>query len=126
MSDELRENLKKLLGSQWLRWRQDNPTTTYSLEDYTKNILYDMTVFNKWQQQYEELLVSKVPLNKHRCKKDHNEYGESYGVAINFVYEDQNDCLWAGNGEYLSPVDYCPFCGYKAINGIEKCIEMNK
>ena len=36
----------------------------------------------------------------------------SYGHAIISCYE-QDGKLWAGNGEYTTEVNFCPFCGCK-------------
>lgn len=36
------------------------------------------------------------------------------GHAIDSCEEDEHAFLWAGNGEYESMVNFCPFCGYKA------------
>lgn len=37
------------------------------------------------------------------------------GPAIHYCKEDEEyGFLWAGNGEYETMVNFCPFCGYKA------------
>ncbi len=36
------------------------------------------------------------------------------GHAIDGCKEDEYGFLWAGNGEYETMVNFCPFCGYKA------------
>ena len=38
----------------------------------------------------------------------------AYGQALDGCWEDESGELWAGNGEYSSRVNYCPFCGFKA------------
>ena len=59
----------------------------------------------------------------HECNLD-SEF-VAYGEAIDYVYEDKGK-LWAGNGEYYSRVNYCPVCGYKAINPIKNMKENKK
>jgi len=39
---------------------------------------------------------------------------EECGPAIDYCYEEEDGSLWAGNGEYESQVNFCPFCGKKA------------
>ena len=48
----------------------------------------------------------------HFCKG--NYPARHYGVAITYCAEDEDGSFWAGNGEYESQVDYCPYCGTKA------------
>lgn len=36
-----------------------------------------------------------------------------YGNAIQYCSEDAEGYFWADNGEYVSYVLYCPFCGMK-------------
>lgn len=43
---------------------------------------------------------------------------DGYGVAIEECHETESGELWAGNGEYSTRINYCPFCGYKANNQI--------
>jgi len=45
-----------------------------------------------------------------------NEYGGTraehiYGSAIGECYEAEDGSLWVTNGEYGSPVNFCPYCG---------------
>jgi hypothetical protein len=47
----------------------------------------------------------------HKCELD-SPY-RPYGPAILEVFED-DEGLWAENGEYCSQVNYCPVCGYEA------------
>lgn len=35
------------------------------------------------------------------------------GRAVQDVWVDKNGMLWVGNGEYSSPVNFCPFCGMR-------------
>ncbi len=42
-----------------------------------------------------------------------------YGAAIDECHEDQDGCLFAGNGEYGSQVNFCPMCGYEAKKKID-------
>jgi len=37
-----------------------------------------------------------------------------YGEAIDHCYEDLDGSLHAGNDEYCSQVNFCPYCGYKS------------
>ena len=48
----------------------------------------------------------------HKCIGDLPD--SAYGDAITECYEEDNGKLWAGNGEYNSQVNFCPYCGYKA------------
>ena len=52
-------------------------------------------------------------MNRHFChvRTDSTEAGP----AIDYCWEDKEGCLWAGNGEYESQVNFCPSCGAKAI-----------
>jgi hypothetical protein len=36
------------------------------------------------------------------------------GPAVEYCWTGRDGHLWAGNGEYESMVNFCPFCGYKA------------
>ena len=36
---------------------------------------------------------------------------DGYGAAIEDCVEHDDGSFWAGNGEYGSQVNYCPFCG---------------
>lgn len=47
---------------------------------------------------------------------------EGYGNAIDLCEEHEDGTFWAGNSEYGSQVNFCPFCGQKApvqIVGLE-------
>jgi len=53
------------------------------------------------------------------------EFGESYnwpnyGEAIAICKEDEQGRFFVGNGEYLTQVNYCPWCGAKAPTQIQK------
>ena len=48
----------------------------------------------------------------HRCEERYDS--TQCGPAIDYCYEERDGTLWAGNGEYESMVNYCPFCGRKA------------
>jgi len=37
-----------------------------------------------------------------------------YGSSITYCTEDNKGRLWAGNGEYESVVNFCPYCGMEA------------
>lgn len=43
----------------------------------------------------------------------------AYGVALDSCYEDTEARLWVSNGEYMSQVNFCPFCGYEAKIKVE-------
>ncbi len=51
-------------------------------------------------------------VKKHSCEGK-LPFG-SYGDAIDDCDENDDGELWAGNGEYRSQVNFCPFCGFKA------------
>lgn len=50
----------------------------------------------------------------HEC--EYNVPYDAYGAAIEQCSEYEDGELWVGNGEYASRVNYCPFCGYKAVS----------
>lgn len=56
-------------------------------------------------------------MNTHHCEL--NSPYQAYGNAIDDCYEDDEGRFWAGNGEYVSQVNYCPVCGTKAPKQIE-------
>ena len=54
----------------------------------------------------------------HRCEGRTPSY--QCGPAITYCYRDNSKgtlpgSMWAGNGEYESQINYCPFCGAKAV-----------
>ena len=49
-------------------------------------------------------------MNKHHCEGILPS--EAYGEAITHCIEDDNGKLWAGNDEYSSQVNFCPYCGF--------------
>lgn len=62
------------------------------------------------QINYDELQ------NGHICNIDSNWSG--YGSAITLCVEDTERRLWVMNSEYVSQVNFCPVCGYKATKSI--------
>lgn len=42
-----------------------------------------------------------------------------YGAGARYCTEFDTGNLWVGNSEYANRVNYCPFCGYKAIKQME-------
>ncbi len=54
----------------------------------------------------------------HHCEKDYKS--AAYGHAIDCCSEDENGYFWVGNGEYANQVNYCPFCGAKAVTPAEE------
>ena len=50
---------------------------------------------------------------KHFCKLQTAGY-QPYEGAIEVCYEDLDGTLWAANSEYVSQVNYCPCCGFRA------------
>ena len=48
----------------------------------------------------------------HRC--DIRTPDDLYGPAIVACLEEEDGTLWVSNDEYMSQVNYCPMCGYKA------------
>jgi hypothetical protein len=44
--------------------------------------------------------------------------GSSNGPAVTMCYEDAEGRLWVTNEEYITQVNFCPFCGYEAPNQI--------
>ena len=55
---------------------------------------------------------------KHKC--DLGLPHGAFGSAVKECVEDDEGRLWAGNGEYESQVDYCPYCGFKAPRQIKE------
>lgn len=47
-----------------------------------------------------------------------------YGAAIETCSEYDDGTLWVDNEEYGSPVNFCPFCGYKAKVSIKVSISV--
>ncbi len=63
---------------------------------------------------------------RHRCEPGWNlEQDEKFfpyncfGTAIDYCFEDDGGRLWAGNTEYETQVNFCPFCGYPAETKID-------
>jgi hypothetical protein len=55
---------------------------------------------------------------KHHC--DFRLPFAAWGMAITLCEEDTKGRLWVGNEEYMSQVNFCPFCGEEAkvrVNG---------
>lgn len=64
---------------------------------------------NKISSVYPE-----ADINKECCPyPDHPPY-DAFGCAITDVHIYTNGIIVAGNGEYGSQVNFCPFCGRKA------------
>jgi hypothetical protein len=59
--------------------------------------------------------------DKHECNFRWNSGG--YGPAITTCWEDENNALWVGNGEYSSQVNYCPNCRFESRYDIYKDIK---
>ena len=66
-------------------------------------------------------------MDLHECSVyDYGITRSSYfDIAVDFCWEHDNGTLWVTNSEYESQVNYCPFCGYKALSQIKfiKCKE---
>ncbi len=60
----------------------------------------------------------------HECNADLPSDG--YGSAIDSCYENMAGEFWAGNGEYGSQVNYCPFCGAKAPSPVSPSSPTNR
>ena len=56
--------------------------------------------------------------NRHECSGDLPE--DSYGPAISECVEDDVGAFWAGNGEFASQVNFCPFCGERAPTQVDE------
>ena len=57
---------------------------------------------------------------KHSCQREQTKHDPNvgcYGPAVELCEERDDGSLWVSNDEYGSRVNYCPFCGYKALNG---------
>lgn len=54
----------------------------------------------------------------HRCEGSTPHDG--YGEAVDCCHEREDGTFWAGNDEYGSQVNFCPFCGAKAPKQVEK------
>jgi len=62
----------------------------------------------------------------HRCENRENPQrrglifpSRPYGAAITECTEDARGRLWCSNDEYMTRVNFCPFCGYKAPRQVE-------
>jgi hypothetical protein len=55
--------------------------------------------------------------NLHYCEIDSPYH--CYGPALADCHEDLDGCLYIGNGEYGSQVNFCPKCGFKANKPID-------
>jgi hypothetical protein len=53
----------------------------------------------------------------HRCEGDLDGDGW-YGPAINECWSTLDGTMWAGNIEYTSQVNFCPYCGYEALTRV--------
>jgi len=58
---------------------------------------------------------------KHLCEGELPYDG--YGEAIDHCMEYDDNSFWAGNGEYGSAVNYCPFCGAKAPRQVDQAFK---
>lgn len=62
----------------------------------------------------------RLEMSKQKAQRDmrHSCAGvypvSAYGAAITQCDEAPDGSFWAGNGEYESRVDYCPYCGKNA------------
>ncbi len=54
--------------------------------------------------------------NGHRCEGVLPE--AAYGKAMTYCYEDVDGKLWITNREYASQVNFCPYCGHKAVKDV--------
>ena len=64
----------------------------------------------------------------HRCEPGYNLDKEEYFFqhdfgkpAIEYCTEDEKGRLWCGNSENRTRVNFCPFCGYKALQQVKRC-----
>ena len=93
--------------------RVDVGTTIHAFKnDSAESIIQGATEFFG---SYDKYLIEKAKL--HDC--DHDLPSGLYGDAIYQCVETEDGELWAGNGEYCSQVNYCPYCGYKAKVQVE-------
>lgn len=54
-------------------------------------------------------------MSDHYCNPPTQDRAFSaYGEAVEDCHEDERGFFWVGNGEYGTPVEFCPFCGAKA------------
>lgn len=57
-----------------------------------------------------------------QCSKAHSYHNcistgaprGGFGAAVDSCTERSDGTLWAGNDEYATQVNFCPFCGYSA------------
>lgn len=58
-------------------------------------------------------------MNKlHECEI--KQFSDSTFPAIEYCEEREDGSLWVYNMEYNQRVNYCPWCGFKAIKQVEK------
>ena len=54
----------------------------------------------------------------HLCHGPENAIHGGCGAAIGNCEEDEDGVFWVENGEYASPVLFCPYCGVKSSKPI--------
>jgi hypothetical protein len=57
-------------------------------------------------------------MDEHTCSKydkyQVDTFDYYYGNALDpYIYQDESGNWGVGNGEYASPIGYCPWCGIK-------------
>ncbi len=57
-------------------------------------------------------MMSDSQEKRHRC--DWWSDSAACGSAVDYCVEDGTGRFWAGNGEYESRVNWCPYCGARA------------
>ncbi len=65
--------------------------------------------------QGHDMGAAEMSDDHHNCSPNTGRYADyQAGPAITSCEEDEHGFFWAGNGEYETMVDFCPFCGTKA------------
>jgi hypothetical protein len=65
--------------------------------------------------------IKPIVLKKdlHKCKLPKGAKYGMWGGAVGECWGKEDGTLWVDNDEYASQVNYCPFCGFKAITMID-------
>ena len=72
-----------------------------------------------------EPIVDKPAVALHNCTS-RNQHG-GYGHLVTACFEDLKGHLWlvGSTGRLMSMVNWCPFCGFRALNEAEELVSVN-
>jgi hypothetical protein len=93
------------------------------LAPYLKSKAYNKYAYGPIENRFSQFCKEQ---NLHHCmtgEKNNFEIYSGNDSPIVVCYEDEKGILWAGNDVDLNlecVVNFCPFCGYKSKNTIDK------